>query len=361
MRFSLLLILLLPISALSQITLNETDFANTGDTVRMSSTTDFNVDISSTGAGFSWDFSSLVAESQNLLEFMDISNASQLVQFLFGGFAPVKYQASYFIASDDLPLDQVGTLLPVSITDVNRFSRITADSVASIGFSMKVEGSEIPFRSDLIEKRYDLPLTYQDAYTGVGYTEMDLNPVANIIWRQHRNRTSEVDGWGTMAIPMGTFDVIRVHHIIEESDSIYQELFGTPTWFGVDLPTAHIYEWWAQGEKEPVLRIESSEVGGNEVITAVEFRDNYDPMLASTEEIVLETPELYPNPATDKIHVENIPAGTTYAIINMAGQTVSNGVLSANAEVTVSSLDPGTYLFVVKSNNSWSKVSFIKE
>ena len=361
MRISLLLILLLPISAISQITLDETDFANADDTVRISATTDFNVDISSTGANFTWDFSSLVAESQNLLEFMDVSNASQLVEFLFGGFAPVKYQASYFVASDDLPLDQLSTFLPVAITDVNRFSRITADSVASIGFSMKVEGNEIPFRSDLIEKRYQLPLTYLDTYTGEGFTEMDLNPVANIIWRQRRNRSSEVDGWGTLSIPMGTYDVIRVHHTIEETDSIYQEFFGSPMWFGVDLPTAHVYEWWAEGELEPVLRIESSEVGGNEVITGVEFRDTYNPLLASTEELALETPEVFPNPATDKIHVTNVPAGANYAIVGITGQTVSNGVIPQNAEIRVESLEPGTYLLVVKSNNSWSKVSFIKE
>lgn len=360
MKNVLLLLFFAPALSFSQITISSSDFANAGDTVRMSTTTDLGVDFSSTGANWSWDFSSFVAESQKLLDFKGVSEASSLSQLLFGGFAPVKYQASYFIASDDLPLDQLSTFLPVSITDVFQFSRVTADSISSVGFSITVEGNEVPFRSDTIEKRYQLPLNYQDSYEGRGYTEMDLNPIVNIIWRQQRLRESQVDGWGTIDLPIGTFDVLRVRHTITETDSIYNEFFGSPMWFGVNLPTAYIYEWIAPGEKEPVLRIQTSEVGGNETVTNIEYRDTYDPALAGIMELA-PSPEIYPNPAQETIHIDQVPTGSSYAIIDANGSTVANGVLDASQAVSVASLGKGAYFLVIQSGTTWSKAGFVKE
>lgn len=361
MKSPLLLLFAFPFALSAQITIDEPDFANASDTVRISSTSDFNVDISTTGPSTTWDFSMLVAESQTLLDFQDISNASTITQFLFGGFAPVDYQASYFLENDDLPLDQLGAILPVEISEVFQFTRLTPDSVSTIGLSITVQGQNIPFRSDEIEKRYELPLNYQDAYTGYGFTEMDLNPIANIIWRQRRTRNSEVDGWGTLSLPMGTFDVLRVRHQIEENDSIYQEFFGTPTWVGLDLPTAYIYEWWAAGELEPVLRVQSSMIAGNEVISSVEFRDNYNPLIANTAELNLPNSEVFPNPAQDEIYVSNVSQGTSYIIVDAAGRKVLDGVSMSNSTIDIHNLESGSYILILRSNKGWSKASFIKE
>lgn len=361
MKPTLLLLLAFPFALSAQITIDQSDFANASDTVRISSTTDFNVDVSATGPNISWDFSMLIAESQKLLNFQDISNASTLTQFLFGGFAPVDYQASYFLENDDLPLDQLGTILPVEISEVFQFTRSTPDSISTIGLSLTVEGNNIPFRSDDIEKRYELPLNFQDTYTGYGYTEMDLNPIANIIWRQRRTRNSEVDGWGTMSLPMGSFDVLRIRHEIQETDSIYQEFFGNPTWIGIDLPTAYIYEWWGVSELEPLLRIESSMIGGNEVISSVEFRDNYNPLLANTNDLNLANVEVFPNPAQNEICVSNTSEEASYVIVDASGSTVLNGDHLENSKIDIQKLKSGSYILLLRSKNGWTKASFIKE
>jgi len=361
MRF-LLALLLLPTIGFSQITITDADFGNAGDTVRMSSTTDLGVDFASTGTNWTWDFSSFVAESQTVLEFNDLSGTSPLVQILFGGFAPSDYQADYFAEFDDLPIDQFGQLLPVNISNLNQFSKITSDSVSSVGISIEVEGNQIPFRSDSIEKRYALPLNFGDSYTGVGLTEMDLNPVAEIIWRQNRTRSSVVDGWGTITLPMGTFDVLRVKHTVEENDSLYQDLFGTgnPTWFGLDLPTVNIYEWIANGEKEVVLRIETSEFGGFETVTNIEYRDVFDPNLAATEELELLQVEVYPNPATNELHVGIEVSQLNYSIIDASGSLVKIGSLSEPV-IDISNLTSGQYILLGQTDQGALRVPFVKE
>lgn len=361
MRF-LLALLLFPTIGFGQITVTDADFGNAGDTVRMSFTTDLAVDYASTGTNWTWDFSSFVAESQTVLEFNSLSGASPLVQILFGGFAPSDYQADYFAAFDDLPIDQLGQLLPVTISDMNQFSKITSDSVSSVGISIDVEGNQVPFRSDSIEKRYALPLNFGDNYTGYGYTEMDLNPFADIIWRQRRARTSVVDGWGTITLPMGSFDVLRVKHTIEESDSLYQDLFGTgtPTWFGLDLPTAHIYEWIANGEKEVVLRIETTEIAGFETVTNIEYRDVFDPNLASTEEIELIQAEVYPNPATNELHIDIESSELSYSIIDASGSLVKIGSLSEPV-IDISNLTSGHYILLGQTEQGALRIPFVKE
>ena len=361
MRNFVLSLFVIPSITIAQITINETDFANASDTVRMSSTSDFNVDFSTTGVNKTWDFSMLVAESQELLEFQDISNASSLSQFMFGGFAPVNYQASYFTSSDELPLDQLTAFLPVEITDIYQFTRITADSISSLGFSITVEGTEIPFRSDTIEKRYQLPMNYLDTFSGNGFTEMDLNPIANIVWRQYRDRFSVVDGWGTLSIPMGTYDVLRIRHTINETDSIYSDFSGTPTWYGMDLPTNYIYEWWTSLELKPVLRIETSEVLGNEVVTAVEFRDTYNPLLVNLDQLESTMIDVYPNPASDVIYMQGLPIGTSYSIADLSGREVQSGTMSKIGAIYVQLLRPGSYVLITKSDLGWSKTQFIKE
>ena len=62
------LILFFPFLAAAQISVDVNDFADGGDTVRLSITTNPGIDFATTGANTNWNFSDLSAESQELLE-----------------------------------------------------------------------------------------------------------------------------------------------------------------------------------------------------------------------------------------------------------------------------------------------------
>ena len=360
MKSLALITLFIPVFGFGQIFIDQSDFANANDTVRMSSTTDFGIDFSSTGANWNWDYSMLVPESQTLVEFNDISNASALVGFIYGMFAPSAYQASFYVSSDDIPLDQAGGILPVNITDIFQFSKSQSSAINSIGFAISVEGTEVPFKSDTIEMRYELPLMYQNTYSSRGYTNMDLNPIQDIIWRQYRTRDSEVDGWGSITTPYGTFDALRVKHAITEVDSISIDLFGGPMWIPLPIPDSYIYEWWAEGELEPVLRIETSAFIGIETVTNVEYRDNYIEALAGIEEESIVV-EVYPNPVVDELKVLGLNPGAVYAIVDAMGTIVAKGDLSASETISVGNLSNGSYSLVILSGGKLARTSFIKQ
>ena len=167
----------LPSLLFGQITVTVADMSDGGDTAWVSTALDPSIDYSSTGANYSWDFSGLTPNSQELKQYHTISEASFLAQSVFGFFAQSAYQATNFVSSTAIPLDQISNFLPITISDIFAFSKNTTSAVTSVGFSMTIEGIEVPFKSDTIETRYALPLNYGDSYSSYGYSNIDMNPI----------------------------------------------------------------------------------------------------------------------------------------------------------------------------------------
>lgn len=287
-------------STSAQITLTENDFAAPGDTVRFSQTDQTTADYSATGAGSIWDFSSLSANSQFLREFTSIGFSP--VQLTFGIAAPQQYQASYFIPENALPIDQVNGFLPVTLSDPRSYQRSTVDSITKVGYSIKIEGFDVAFKSDTIETKYKFPMSYQQVFTTKGYTMIDLNPAADFKVKQYRNVTSTVDGYGQLILPFGTFDVVRVKREINEIDSIYQSFFGAPSWFGAPPFQTIEYEWIGQHKKDVLLKIVVNNANGTEQIQSIEYQDIYLGLDAGLTENNFQV-KAFPNPTTGQIQV----------------------------------------------------------
>jgi hypothetical protein len=284
----------------AQITITSADFGDSGDTVRISVAADLEIDFTTTGSDQVWDYSGLIAESQYLKHFSDITEAGNFAGFLFGQFASPKYQASYFNKSTALPLDQIGDFLPLPIDSFNLVSRLTTDSLTSIGTIISVGGNMIPVKSDTIETRFAFPLNFGDTHFSRGYTYLDMNPIQNAIWIQYRTRNTEVDGWGIVSTPFGTFNALRVRHEITENDSLFIEFSGFGFWVPIPVPLSREYEWWTNGEKEPVLKIMTNQIQGTETVTSVEYKDLYRGLDAGLEENLLSV-SVSPNPTQGKV------------------------------------------------------------
>lgn len=347
----------------AQITLQSGDFATGGDTIRMSQANDNGYDFQSTGAGYSWDFSSLVPVSQTLKDFRSMSGAPAFVNFTFGVFAPLKYQASYFIESTAIPIAQITSFLPVTIEDIFQFTRINAVGVTSVGFSLVVNGQAIPFKSDTIEKRYELPVAFGNSHFSRGYTNIDFNPIIDATWNQHRTRTTNVDGYGSITTPYGAFEALRIKHDITEIDSLYFVLpiFGG-TWIPLPIPSSHEYEWWTNGEKEPILKITTNEIGGNETISSIEYRDIYRGLDAGISELPF-TARIYPNPTQDNLFIVSSEKIESIRIIDEKGAVLFEKIFDLDffSTLDISELASGTYQIQLISASKTSQQTFIKE
>jgi hypothetical protein len=355
-------LLLFTFASQAQIQLTKTDFATGGDTVRMSQANDNGYDVTLTGAAYTWDFSDLIATSQVLKDYRSMAGVPMFIQIVYGNFAAAKYQASYSIESTALPVAQISSFLPVSIENIYQFSKRSDDSLTSLGFSMTVNGNDLPFKSDTIETRYDFPLAFGNTHFSRGYTLIDFNPILDAVWNQHRTRTTTVDGYGSITTPYGTFDALRIKHDITETDSIYYTfpLIGA-TWIPIPMPASHEYEWWTNGEKEPILRITTSELGGNENITAIEYRDNYIPF-AGIEESSINI-SVYPNPVSNELSIDGVSTVNKIQLIDSKGAIVFSRMMNNEGQlkVDVSSYASGTYQIIFISNTETSVKTFVKK
>lgn len=356
MKKILLLSGLLSNVAFGQISLSEQHFPVANESFIMSTTLDPLIDFSSTGANYTWDFSTLTSSSQKTLATSPMSQAGTLSNFFFGAMAPAAYRADYFASTTDLPLSQLTAALPITIDDVRLFTNNTTAAITSIGYELQVSGQGIPAKSDTIEKRYVLPLNFGDSYQSRGYTKLDLNPIYDAQWKQYRTRSSQVDGYGTITTPFGTFTALRIHHTINELDSIYLSVAGNGIWVPLDVPEAHEYEWRAATEKEAILRIRTNVILGNETVTGIEYRDNY----LSLNENNSVSLTISPNPAIDELLVKSDENLDSWMIVSMNGTIVSTGHFDSPV-IDVRELQKGQYTLIVRTENGINSQSFVKQ
>lgn len=345
-----------------QISLQETDFANPNDTVRYSQAMDQGIDFSTTGPNNSWNFSSLTSTGQYVKNFNPIGFGSILVQATFGFFASQNYQASYFTQNNDLPIDLLSGFLPVAISDLNAYTHSSSSKISSIGYSLSVNSQAVPFKSDTIETRYSLPLDYNDSYNSRGYTLVDFNPVADFKFKQHRQRSSLVDGWGTLILPNGTYNVLRLKHLINEIDSIFVSVIpGFPGfWIGTPPIQTVEYEWIGESKKDVLLKIVTSITNGSEQIQSIDYQDSY--LVGLQDNQSTSNFSVSPNPVSDILTVTSSTLVRNYQLSDITGKLLlqKNLINASNFEIDISDLPLGTYFISLNSENTSKKIKFIK-
>jgi hypothetical protein len=343
-------------TAFGQITLTDQHFAGANESYIFSTLLDPTLDFATTGPNVTWDFSTLTPTGQRGLITNPISQASMLSQLYFGSFTTVPYRASYFYSTTDLPLTQLTSVLPVTIDDVSQFTKKETSKVTQVGLELVLSGQGVPVKSDTIETKYELPITYQDSYSSHGFTKLDMNPTLDLQWKQHRYRQSEVDGYGTVITPHGTFTAIRIHHQIFETDSV--AIAGI--WIPLSIPEAHEYEWRSMDDKEAVMRINTNVVLGQEAITAVEYRDEYNALGLENATLSL---SVSPVPAQSVLTVTASSAIQQLIVIDASGKIVKREQVSnqLTAPLAIGELMAGNYQLVILSEAGVKSASFVKE
>jgi hypothetical protein len=205
-------------------------------------------------------------------------------------------------------------------------------------------------------------MTFGQNYSSNGFVDLDFSAFAPFSLKQYRQRDSEVDGWGTITTPYGTFECLRIHHVIQELDSVLVDFGNGPEWFPINIPTINEYEWWTNDQKGPILKVKANEIFGFSLVNEVMFRDKYRPELnVDIPENLSHLIDVFPNPATDLLHIQQVTPNSEAIIFDAQGKIVKRCLLNFTLEIK--DLAPGQYfLFVLKENKEFSiPVPFIKQ
>nr|MDQ3102152.1 hypothetical protein [Bacteroidota bacterium] len=173
-------------------------------------------------------------------------------------------RANHATEGVDIPFNE---LLPIE--DPFSFYLHSPTVYKKVGFGAEISGIPIPVIFENHDVIYPLPLNYGQVHSSYSNYNIDVPTLAYYGYQQVRHL--EVDGWGSITTPAGTFDVLRVKTRVEAHDSIMVDQLGTG--FGIDRPTVREYKWLAQGIRVPVLQINTVEIFGTEIVTEIYFYD----------------------------------------------------------------------------------------
>ena len=171
------------------------------------------------------------------------------------------------------------------------------------------------------------------------------------------DRAYVVDGWGTLAIPGGTYEVLREKRVEETKSTSLEVKFGIGDWIPIPVldflqgDTTTTYTFYAEGVKEAIAKV-TVDNQNNDIVNVVEYKDNG--VSTSIRYVDTGRPDIlaYPNPAIDDVMFEffNLPASTyTIKIYNILGVVIweKKHYISGNRtiKVNLNHLRKGTYLY----------------
>lgn len=288
------------------------------------------------GANKTWNYAGLVATSQRVERYNGLGNLAPLLAFTFNNqFLSPDTKAS-LVSPANLPVP-AGAGLPVS--DPMEFFNATANDYRSVGFGVTFNGTALPLtytakaKQDII---YRFPIAYGNAVDVINSLFTTPALVASTgYFSQQRQRTNQVDAWGTLTTPFGTFQTVRVVTKLIDHDSL---AIGAAAGQGITLPTRREYKWLAKTIHVPVLTITTTEVAGQEVISGVEYRDIFRRFVvplagrdAATEAVL----SAAPNPSAVGTDLRlTLPAGSgplTVAATDVVGRRVFSRSFSGSA------------------------------
>ncbi|NOX85209.1 MAG: T9SS type A sorting domain-containing protein [Chlorobi bacterium] len=197
----------------------------------------------------------------------------------------------------------------------------------------------------------DFPLIYGDSYDETYITAFKLplpEPEVDSVWIKNTiEKETNVDAWGSLTIPMGTFDVLRQRVDEMETDSTFIMMAGTGTWifFSVTQDSSTTYSWWTDNVSIgfELFEMEIDKETGD--VSYVSFMNSLP--VGFYESNRTET-RVFPNPVSHVLNIEFTEAQTGELIlINQFGQAVLIQKLDGqkSIQLQLSQFNAGMYFY----------------
>lgn len=281
-RITFLLSILLTINAFGQISITSSDMPVPGDTLRSSIA--FNMDefdFSRTGPDYNWNFSTLIPIEQRIDSFITVLET------------PVTFWPFFLTSANLVTKFNPASLLPgLPSAEAYRFLQNNATSYTDAGYGIIFEGTPLPLKFAQADEVYRFPMTYGQSWNGEAGLEIGLPDLGYLMIE--RSRENEIDGWGSLTTPFGTFEVLRYRSVVDEFDSVYIEEGG----IGQGIQRNYTeYHWLAKESGIPLLQVSIDEQLGSTAI----YRDSARFITVGLNAQFAERNKLtvYPNPTSN--------------------------------------------------------------
>ncbi len=353
-------------SLTAQITIDQDDFADAGDTARMSVAT-WNplLNFSATDTNYTWDFSSLQWQSQYVDQFLNPLNTGVTYAITFSNTGINPYRSNIAKAADNT-LTTLPILSSVFTDGVNFFYK-TSSLYRQRGLGMKVSGFSTPVPMSNPDTLYRFPMSYGNQDSAYSDYRVFVPQLGVYVHKQHR--INEVDGWGTLITPFGTFDALRVRTEITGSDSLFIDTLNSG--FKVENDIIREYKWFGKNQLEPLLQINTQagvfgQFPGFEFVTRIVYRDSVRFLPTGIFDMAKDEVQfsVFPNPSNGSFFV-SVPADLTSAAIKLtdiSGRLILEREMNMPTEqVNTEALAKGIYILTLQSNRGTASKKLVVE
>jgi len=344
-----IILLFITIKSSSQIKLKQHNFVSVGDSIveYYSRFPKVIINVGESGESKVWDFSNLnsVATNSNTLKFLspedtpfskDYPNANIVLYSNEG------YESWMFMKNSEEELKPLGSgLIMGGEKRVDNYG----------GIVMK------------------FPLKYLDTYSDEIIKEKVLiknkKGQDSIKVKTVLNHLNEVDSWGDVLLPEGTFLSLRMKYTLTVTNYMYQK--REDEWALITKPTTETtisYKWWTDNRnaKYPVVQIVMDFMNEKPIVVhylkAIPFKE----IINESKEDKL---KIYPNPAREKITLDlKTSEGTYITIYSVEGKVIENvKTRSLKETINIINLPAGIYFVVTRNERGQvtGKSKFIKE
>ncbi|MEI7597144.1 MAG: T9SS type A sorting domain-containing protein [Bacteroidota bacterium] len=331
----------------SQITITAQDMPNANETYRLSSKNVNNFDATQTGANYTWDYSSLIESSQTVDTFYSVQNTPAAYQVAFNNPFDTPHQANIALKQPNRSIAN-----QVSFTEVFNYYKETSSNYGQVGFASKINTVPTPTKYDNIEVIYKFPTNYGDKDSSNSSYSLSIPSFG--YYGEDRKRVNEVDGWGLLTTPYGTFNTLRIKSTIYISDSIFYSQYQIGNRIN---STQTEYKWVANGFGVPILQINTNQFSKT-AIYIDSLRNTYTTEY-KPKDILSKT---YPNPASNIIYLEfNQNVDGEIEICNLLGEIIASEYIINlnNIKINCESFENGMYIILL-NKKAISKIAINK-
>ena len=327
------LVCALPMCALGQITITSSDLPQPGVAYPLVDIAPpLLSDLEAAGPNALWDFSTVIDLNDAPQSPQPMSAASTTALFVFNNPFNSSYQCDFFLPTElpDLGVDLSG-IIPVD--GFSNFYKTDGDAYTIAGLALGAAGFDVPVPYTDRDELFPLPLTADATFSSTNALAMDI-PETFGYWSDG-TRDVVVDGWGTLTLPDGDHEVLRVRTELFAHDSIFIPQIGTP--FAFDR-TQVTYQWWGQGYGFPLLEVTS--LFG---VPATARYLNLSTEPSAVTDVDAQGFSAYPNPASCSAPVRiEAPQGAVAHWFDARGQLVAREVV--HSQTIEAPSQPGVYV-----------------
>ncbi|MDZ7742681.1 MAG: T9SS type A sorting domain-containing protein [Bacteroidota bacterium] len=177
-------------------------------------------------------------------------------------------------------------------------------------------------------------------------------------------KNSHVDAWGSMTVPMGTYDVLRVHESRDFIDSIWAKVpfFGWQL-FSVEESTEERYIWWSDDPEVGYILVNLNVDPETGDVTSSEFMAEPH-LVGRPEQKLVSQIRVYPNPVQTNAYLLNTTKTELhYTLFDLSGKKLLGGISSPEEKtlINLNEFESGIYFIRMKNGDGVVTEKLVKK